>query len=332
MAIIIIIQIRQIWSGWNMKLKRLLCGLCVSLLLLSFFAAPGLSAVGEEEINQVAESYKFEDETFEIYGPYTYAGHPYKLIRYSPAENEMTTSVLVIDSETGEIITDTNLAEKIITVFVVSLIISPQYISGLEYDSGYFASYQNMMSENVKSVESTSIAMRSISYLGLISVCQKSSRICSDLKENTDARVVIAKKIDAGDKSYENAKQYLELEEKQISLMEELTVLLEEFEVQSIIYYDSVLASVSNSDRNAWERSKAAYIEDVDITMNQTVTALKTEKELFNLLEAYIVFSTEAMKERLPEEETATKREIPGFGILIAVCAILAAGILIKRR
>jgi len=303
------------------------------------FAIPGFGAVDEAEINKIAESYKFTDESFEIYGPYTYAGQTYILIRYSLAGSEMTTAALVIDSETGKIITDTNLTEKIITAFVVSLIISPQYISGLEGESEYFSLYQIMMNENMKAVESTSITYGSISYLGLIRVCQQNGKVYSDLKENTDERTAVAKKIYAGDKSYENAKKYLELEEKQIAKMEELAVLLKDFRVQSLIYYDSVLEKVPNSDRSAWEKSKATYIEDVDVTTSQTAAALTGEKELLNLLEVYIAYSTEAMNERLAEfglagegTEEPTSRKIPGFGSLITVFAILTAGILIKRK
>jgi len=299
------------------------------LLILSLFSIPVFGAVSENEINKIAENHKFSNEFFEIYGPYTYLGHPYILIEYFPiGEEGMTTGPLVVDSKTGKVINDIETAKKIITAHAVAEINSPQLMNRLKNDSEYYAQQQSWMDTEVKTVEASSEVMKSEpKFAEIIEVNKKVRDMYQDLKENRDEALIFIREINAGNKSYENAKKYLELEEKHISKMEELVILRGEFRAQAVIYYDLGMTIGYNSNRYSWERGKEEYLLGIDMLTNAVKEDKKIEEEFLSALENYINFSTESMEMRLKEEA-----EIPGFGILIAVCAILAAGIITKRR
>jgi hypothetical protein len=293
---------------------------------------PALGIIGEEQTKQIAAPYKYSNENMTVYGQYTYKNVPYYLVEFSPADNEsLITGVLVIDAGTGKIVTDKEIADKIITAHIIIYTLSSQYISSLENTSKYFKNYIEFVKVDIKTTEDAAETMKQQSnFSSIIETDKKIENSTLLLKENTDQKIIIAKKISAGDGSYESVAALKALDDKYISLLEDYLELRKEYRTQSIRYYDLGTQIGFNPDRYNWAAGKDRYLAGIDSDTKVIEDELKVEKENKVMIDGYISFASDSMDSRLPKTKTET--ETPGFTFLIAVSALLLISLLIEKR
>ena len=308
--------------------KMIQCALIV-LMLLSL-TLPALGAIGEYEIKQIVEPYRYSDEGVLVYGPYTYKNAPYYLVDFYPTDDEsLTTGVLIIDAETEKIVTNKEIADKIIITYCIAYFVSSQSISNLEITSKYYGDNIEFMKEDIKIAEESAKLMNQQSnFSSIIETSRKVENSNSALKENVDQQIAISKKIYAGDHSYENSIELKTLTENYISLLEEYLDLRVEYRVQSVYYYDLGKQMGFNSNRYEWEGSRDRYLAGIDADTKIIEDELKIEKEIKAIDDEYISFMSNSIDPRL----TDTGAETPGFTLLISVFVLLIVGFFIKKQ
>jgi len=308
--------------------KLIQCTFVVLVLLL--LTLPTLGAIGEDQIKQIAEPYRYSDEGVLVYGPYTYKNEPYYLVDFYPENDEnLTTGVLIIDAETEKIVSNKEITDKIIIAHRIAYFVSSQSISNLEITSKYYGNYIEFIKEDIKITEESAKLMNQQSnFSSIIEANRKVENSSSALKENIDQQIIISKKIYAGERSYENAIELKTLNEKYISLLEECLDLRVEYRAQSVRYYDLGNQMGYNSNRYEWESGREQYLAGIDANTKIIEDELKMVKDDKAVDDGYINFTSNSIDSRL----TGAAAKTPGFSLLVSVFALLIVGIFIKKQ
>lgn len=307
-------------------MKKWIWGLALVVAVL-FMIAPAYGLITKDNAKQIASGYQYSDELIEIYGPYTISNQPYYFADYYPREDDgQTTGALIIDAETGEIVKDTGIINKMIMMHSWFAPISSDRIDDLEMASAYYQICIEFMEEDIEITEESSEVMKQKNYSKNIKVSRQIQNYSNDLKKNTDRKIIVCKKIVSGEYSYENALELKNLTEDYISLLEDYLIAREEYRVQSVLYYDMGNTVGYNSDRYSWEKSRENYLAGLDLDTEIIQEELDIEMQNKELKETYVAFTAESIPIRTADSET------PGFGIAVAVSALLVAGMFMRNR
>lgn len=307
-------------------MKKWIWSLALVVVAL-FMIVPAYGLITEDNAKQIASDYQYSDELIEIYGPYTISNQPYYFADYYPRNNDsQTTGALIIDSNTGEIVKDTGITNKMIMMHSWFAPISSNWIDDLEMASAYYQICIEFMEEDIEITEESSEVMKQKNYSEIIKVSRQIQNYSKDLKKNTDQKIIVCKKIVSDEYSYENALELKNLTEDYIDLLEDYLIAREEYRSQSVRYYDMGNTVGYNSDRYSWERSRENYLTNLDLDTEIIQEELDIEMQNKELKETYVAFATESIPTRTADSE------IPGFGIVVAISALLIVGMFMRNR
>lgn len=293
---------------------------------------PAACLISTDEAEQTALKYKEQNESKDIYGPYTYLNSPYYLVDYKPADDaNYTNGVIIIDAETGKVVKDKEIVEKIaLTHYIFFGGYSREWIESYEMDSAYYKTREGIMNENIKTIKESIKVMNNTTKLdNYLTITEVMKETYSDLSVCRDKQVDVAKKINAGEASYENAVIVVALKKEFITLTETFLENMKEYRKQVNVYYDLGNTMGYNSDRYSWENGRErelAHIDNLVEAMTEDYEYDKTYIETSVEYADYLVAVYDQKLKKYGDPET------PGFGIFFAVAAILVGSVLIKRK
>ena len=286
-------------------------------------------AISQTDAEQIALKYRYDDENLKVYGPYTYELSSYYMADFYPInDGGLTNGVLIINAETGEFLKDRETAKKIaLTYFIVKN--NDVYIDNHAGLAEVYSREEKTQRESIKTIENASELMKNQSFGTMIETVKKTADAYANLNETITKINALENKIKNGNKSYENALEIRRLNDEYISLLEDLIETDDEYKAHLIRYYDELGHTPGyNSDRYSWDNSKESHLKSYDAVINDRRDELKLEKENKDICDTYISFAVDPENQRISLED----EQVPGFGMLFAVCAVLIGGVLIKRR
>ena len=308
--------------------KQLVFGLLIVTVLLSMTMAA--CSINQTNAEQIALKYKYADESLKIYGPYTYELNSYYVAEfYQVGDGDFTQGVLIINEETGELLRDKEIAKRIFWVhFTVKN--NNVLIGNHESLAEIYNREASVGQKNVQTIENASELMKNRNFEKMIEIEKKSTDTYANLSETVSKIAVLEKKIEAGDRLYENAMEIKKLNDEYISLLEKLLGMDEEYKTQLAYYYDDIGHTPGyNSNRYSWDKSREEMFKTHDAVTENRRDELELEKENRKIGEEYISSAVESIDQRISE---TPDEQVPGFSLLFAICSMLIVGILIKRR
>ena len=305
--------------------KLIIFGLLMIIALLVMTSSA--YAISQTDAEQIALKYRYDDENLKVYGPYTYELSSYYMADFYPINDDgLTNGVLIINAETGEFLKDRETAKKIaLTHFIVEN--NDVYIDNHAGLAEVYSREEKIQRESTKTIENASELMKNQSFGTMIEAVKKTADAYASLNETITKIDALENKIKNGNKSYENALEIRRLNDEYISLLEGLVEMDDEYKAHLIRYYDELGHTPGyNSDRYSWDNSKESHLKSHDAVINDRRNELELEKENKDICDSYISFAVD------PENQRISDEQVPGFGILLAVCAILIGGVLIQKR
>lgn len=310
------------------KRLRLLASAIVFMLLLT----PAVCLISTEEAEQTALKYEGPNEYTAVYGPYTYLNHSCYLADYTPVDNDsQTNDVIVIDAESGKVIENKEIAEKIIlTHFIVVGVRSPKLITDLEEESALYKKLEGIMEENVKTTKDSITVMNNTTKLDdSLSATEMMKESYHDLSDNRDKMLEVVKKINAGDASYENADRVVALNKEFVTLAEAFLENMKVYREQINVYYDFGNTMGYNSDRYSWENARERELAYADSLAEYMTEEHDDDKAYIEDADGYTEYMIGVYDQKI---EKYGDKETPGFGILFAVAAVLTGSVFMKRK
>lgn len=315
-----------------MKLKKLMIAEIFFVLLLM---APAHGMLSADQVSSTAESYLKNGEGMGIRGPLYYQNHPYYYVNYT-LEGEHT-GAIVIDADTGNVVTNESIAEKILITGWYWRNITDSVVSNHQENHKSFEIAKIVTREELKLIEENistfsaedqaqlkdlaSAAQKLISAYDNISIiCKNSAETCQDVLN--------------GNVSYENVAIAIEeLESLEVALTE-----LEKIDSE-------VLAGVEQYYKISLSKADIYGINTTDLkTENDMINRnLQGDKEYAAAFKAIIEEDKtvteknverdkKLMSERVKMENDDENKATPGFGFLAVICTVLAAVFLIRTK
>ncbi|MDV0445473.1 hypothetical protein MmiAt1_10530 [Methanimicrococcus sp. At1] len=308
-----------------MKLKMFLV-----LLVFLFLIAPASAALNMEEAREKALEYAGSGEWRDVSGPYTYQSHPYYYAEYGKGYD--TTGLLILDGETGEIITNKETAEKISYTHYYLADVNASYISGYESNRDVYKLSAAACRQKAEMFKSELPAYKEADRKKVELSAAAYSNIAvqwDELAALFDRIIPVLTDVKDGNLSYENAVILTEQVEEFEKALKGIGKSYDEIIEVTGIYCDVLLA---NSNLHTLSDQQ---VEDYKLL---TVTALKQEKkEIVENQLSYIELDNKEMEEKTKsdmqfKDAKLEKAETPGFGLLAAVCAVFIGTVLYGRK
>ena len=304
--------------------KKLVFGLMIAAVLLSM--TPTAFAINQTDAEKIALEYKHDDESLKIYGPYTYGSSSYYVAEFYQMEGNLTQSVLIINEKNGKILKDEETTKKImLTHFFVGN--NNVFIKNHENLSEIYNGEVNISRKNVQVFENEPELVKGKDFKKVIEIEKKATDTYINLSETIFKISVLEKKIETGNKSYENVIEIRKLNDEYISLLEDLLKMDEEYKMQLTEYYDFIGSTPEyNVNQESWSKSREEVFKAHEGVIENRKNELELEKENREICEEYISFTVESSGQKTSDSK------VPGFSLLFAVCSIVIVVVLVKRR
>ena len=220
--------------------KSLVLGVLIVIALFSVM--PVAFAISQKDAEQIAFEYKYDDESLKIYGPYAYELNSYYMANfYKTGEEDFSEGVVIINEKSGEILKDQETIKKILlTHFIVkNNDVSRRNHANL---SEIYTRTEKTHRGNMEVIEDAAklTKIEKQSFEKMIETNKKMADIFFDLNETITKMNAIEKKIEAGNKSYENALEYRRLSDEHISLLEDILEIDEKYKTELAYYYNDL--------------------------------------------------------------------------------------------
>ena len=262
---------------------------------------PALGALNEYEAATAAAKYQYDNELARAYGPYTYLNHPYFYVEFATAGT--TTGVVIVDGISGNLVDNTDTARKISYTHNVLKDIDSSSVSSDAQDAADFRQLSKEMrdlnDEIDKNQLTTSIYLNESEkqqMRDLSRVIVKMEISITNFANTLDKQVIAERDVLNGNKSYENSVKITNGYKEMARNADELIPIFKEFE--SII-------------------GESLGIAELEVYNDELK---RVEQEL----QRSVNWDISSMESR--------KNSVPGFGVLLAICAVLITGVLIQKR
>jgi hypothetical protein len=304
--------------------------LAVVAAMIVMIMTPSLGVIPRDDAVQSVLPYSKTHGTLSMAGPYTYENHPYYYAEMTT--NRTLSGVLIVDGESGEIITDKIIAEKISYTRAYLENVTPENLAAYEavretysvsaaicrQKAELFRNEIPLYNANERQQLGTIVQ----SYTDAANVYDEMATLFEDvIKTQTD--------VVNGNASYENAiilaKQMKDFEED----LQNLGKAYDKVMADTNTYYDVLINGAATYNLNATQLRDYKLIND---------NTMKQEKEIMVTQQlALVKEDNENTKNRVENDmqvmdEILKTNDVPGFGVLLAICAVLITGVLIQKR
>ncbi|MDY0266107.1 MAG: PGF-CTERM sorting domain-containing protein [Methanimicrococcus sp.] len=310
-----------------MKMKLLSITLILVLILL---IVPASAAMTMTQAKEKALEYAKNDEWRDVSGPYSYQSKSYYYVEYGKSYN--ATGILVLDAETGDIIKDKNIAEKVAYTHYYLWNVTDKYITDTENAIDVYKLSAVVCRQKSDMFKSELPAYKDADRKKVEQSVNAYSEVAGlwDQKASVmEEMIPILKDITSGNKSYESAMIITKKIDEFEKTLNSISTAYDKISESTDIYCDVLIA---NSNLHAMTNQQ---VEDY---RTATKTVLKQEKkqlitEQLNLIEA----EKKEMDENITRDmkfmdARIEKAETPGFGIVVAVSALLIVGMFMRNR
>ena len=313
--------------------KIILLTIFISTLACFIATAEQLS---EYEATKIGTTYTFEGEMCESYGPYEYDNHPYYVC--SIYDDDILKSEIVIDANSGEVVTEESLAKAIIKNDLILTVLHTEDNYHLNMD------YAETYRENIEIFDSDIdfwIQIRdSASNPAQKENAQEAADLSQDIKseyENlldmTENLIQVQTKIKAGG-TFEDAENLYEAEKESYHAEKQFVTTMNVAINKTPEIYDNVLNSNYRygTSENEWKQYKSGLVNFYKGERDSSRSNMAYWESMSSTLDTDTQWIYESMMDRVQEvEAVSAANTLPGFTLLIASFALLISGIFIKR-
>ncbi|WP_319507622.1 hypothetical protein [uncultured Methanolobus sp.] len=310
------------------------------LLLLSIFIVLSLSFVAtaeqlsEYEVSKIASSYTYDNELCEPYGPYEYNNDYYYVC--SILENDLMKSEIVIDANTGSVVTSDNIAKFLIKHDLALYYLYDEEMYQLNIDNAdiyrqnvdvfkdyydFWSSIQDSAStdeqkQNAKDAMSISHNLM-LAYESKVEVTEKLIEVQNEVKSGGTLDSA-TRLIEAEESSYYAEKQFLKTLDDAIE--------------RTPVIYDTILNSnyrygISEDDWELYKSTDIAFLKREKDMSNSNIAYWESMEDTLNSDTQWFY---ESMMDRVQEAETANTT--PSFTFPLSILSFLVIGRSLKRK
>ncbi len=309
------------------KIKKMACLLFMILFLVS--PAYGEMLNGTQAAD-AAVTYAAGEEEAWAHGPYYYQSHPYYYIQFMTGDN--LTGVLILDAENGELIKEADTIEKIsYTVWYLNNV-TPEIIPAYNVTIDTYQKSAIRLNETAKALEQEARFMTEGDKKRVNDAAEAYKNMAVLIEEYADMlsnTIPIMEDIISGNRSYENAVKLAEENDKVEKVIIKMDPAYDNVIENMNMYYDILI------EKSSTYRLNKTLTQDYKTTFNNVWTQEKS-MVIADGLDAFkedrqTVKDNQERDIRLAEERNKTA-EAPGFGILIAISAVLIVCLIINRK
>jgi hypothetical protein len=304
--------------------------LAVVAAMIVMIMTPSLGVIPRDDAVQSVLPYSKTHGTLSMAGPYSYENHSYYYAEMTT--NRTLSGVLIVDGESGEIITDKEIAEKISYTRAYLENVTPENLAAYEAVRETYSVSAAICRQKAelfrneiplyKADEREKLGTIVQSHIDAANVYDEMATLFEDvIKTQTD--------VVSGNASYENAvilaNQMKDYEED----LQNLGKAYDKVMADTNTYYDVLINGAVAYNLNATQLKDYKLIND---------NTMKQEKEIMVTQQLALVKedneNTKARVERDMQvmDEVLKTNDVPGFGVLLAICAVLITGVLIQKR
>ncbi|WP_129596368.1 hypothetical protein [Methanohalophilus profundi] len=304
------------------------------ILILSSF--PAIAAeISEYEASNIASSYAYEGETCEAYGPYEYNNNMYYVCTIYEADS--IKSQIVIDANTGDLVTDENTVKYLIKhdLALYYLFDENSYSLNIQNADTYrknidtFESYFNFWTD-IRDDAITKEQRQNAQEAADISLAIKN--IYQNKVEVTIEIINIQNRIKKGG-TLQDAEDLIEAEKQAYYIEKQsLSKLNEAIETTPAIY-DTILNSnynygISESEWNTYRSDDLSFLMYEKDTTESNIAYWESME---NTLESDTQWFYESMLDRTEEYEKSSN-VLPGFTFGISMFVLLIMGLFFSKK
>ncbi|MDR2944321.1 MAG: hypothetical protein LBU81_04465 [Methanosarcinales archaeon] len=310
------------------KIKKTACILFMILFLIS--PAYGEMLNSTQEAADTAVAYAAAGEETWAYGPYYYQSHSYYYIQY--LTNGTLTGVLLLDGENGEIIKETETVEKISYTIWYLNNVTPEVIPAYNITVDTYQKTVPALNEMARKLEQEARQMSGEDKTKTNDAAAAYKEMAVLIEEYADTlsnTIPTMEAVASGNRSYENAikltEEYGEVEKVLIEMGQSYDNVIE-----NVNAYCDIL--IENSSKYGLNKTLMQDYKTVFNTNMEQEKALFVTANLDAFEEDRLTVKEHQEEDTRLAEERIQITEIPGFGMLLSICAVLLVCCLISRK
>jgi hypothetical protein len=312
--------------------------LAVIAAIILMMITPSLGAITKAEAEEVALPYVRTDETLKIIGPYTYKNHSYYYAEITIINS--LSGVLIIDGETGKVVTDKEIAKKVSYTRAYFENVTPIDLEAFNRSKTVYtevAANERKMAELYEDEMTRHNATDRKKLETIVNSYREAADVYDILANNMGQISATQTDIISGNASYENSMILTDQKKGWEDNLQKLGKALDKLRAGTNAYYGG--STKNDSLDAAMKESKETFVTKPTADIEEENTNTKNRVELDMKLMAARLNMTSGAETSGIEKSGAEKSgdekpgaETPGFGLLFAFCSILIVGVLIKRR
>lgn len=325
-----------------------LAAVAFALLVL---ATPALGTLTADEAAQalIDTTYMYGHDHYSMFG-FTYQNNKYyhaELTRGGTLEGGMSTGgtlsgVLIINAETGELVTDEETAKKISYARAYLIDMKRSEIEDYRAGKELYTTSATICRQKVEIYKQELPHFNTADQQKLRTIVQsyqEAAIVFDELADLFGKIILVMEDIADGKASYENVMLLTDYIDEYEKLLNKLDGAYENMIADASTYFDILIEGASRYGVNANQMS--------DNKIN-TTNELNLERELLITLQIrFIEEERERLKQRVDTDiklmnevignneirnDEVKNNEIPGFGILLALCALIGLALFTRRK
>ncbi|WNY24049.1 hypothetical protein MmiHf6_13740 [Methanimicrococcus hongohii] len=304
-----------------------LTAVAVIFLLL---ATPAYGTLTRDEAVQSVLPYSRNHGSLSMAGPYTYQDNAYYYAEMTT--NGTLSGVLIVNGETGDVITDESIARKISFTHLYLTNVTQMNLAGYKTMKETYTASAAVCRQKAEIFNQEIPLYNSADRqkLGtIVQSYQNTAVVFDDLATLFDKIIATQEDVISGNASYENAVILENQTDEFEKLLEKLDKAYDKTIEDTNTYYDILIDGASTYGLNA------SQISDYKIIGN---SAFNQEREVLITMQLQLIeedrvnTNTRVETDIVLMNNLLSKSEVPGFGILAAVCALIGIVLYGRRK
>ena len=300
----------------------------ITAAIILMMIVPSLGAITKSEAEQVVLPYVKTEETVKMAGPYTYENHAYYYAEITISKT--LNGVLIIDAESGNVVTDREIAKKISYTNAYFENVTPENLAAYNISKEIYvaAAASCRQTAEMFKLEIPLYKADDREKLGtIVQSYQEIAGLFDELANIYGQNSATQADIISGNASYENAVKLTNQIKEMENTLRKLDGSYDKVMADTNTYFDVLINGAAEYNLNATLYadlklvSSTTWTQEKEIIVTQQIALIEEDKT-----------NTEKRVETDMQLMDARLNAAPGFGILLAVCAVLIGGILIQKR
>jgi len=300
----------------------------ITAAIILMMIVPSLGAITKSEAEQVVLPYVKTEETVKMAGPYTYENHAYYYAEITISKT--LNGVLIIDAESGNVVTDREIAKKISYTNAYFENVTPENLAAYNISKEIYvaAAASCRQTAEMFKLEIPLYKADDREKLGtIVQSYQEIAGLFDELANIYGQNSATQADIISGNTSYENAVKLTNQIKEMENTFRKLDGSYDKVMADTNTYFDVLINGAAEYNLNATLYadlklvSSTTWTQEKEIIVTQQIALIEEDKT-----------NTEKRVETDMQLMDARLNAAPGFGILLAVCAVLIGGILIQKR